>query len=142
MHAEVTAYRGRLVIELKTKKSIPGEVVTSLDTPRCAGQVICNTKKNLGISQEAFALLKEVRRGDEGAGDLDWSRTGDGQAVFGWKGGRCAIFTPQSCQGSKKFKVGGYVVIPNEVPEGARKQLDQQVKMKQPKTGLLTKEAL
>jgi hypothetical protein len=142
MHAEVTAYKGRIIVELKVKESIPGEVTTSLDTPRFAGQVIRNTAKNLGISKEAFELLKSVRRGEELTGDVDWSHTEDGSTVFGWKGGRCAIFTPANCQGSRKFTVGGFVVIPNHVPDGARKQLDRYVDAHPTKLGLLTNESL
>lgn len=137
MHAEITAYNGRIVIELKVKKSIPGEVATSQDTPHLAGQIICDTRHNLGISAEALVLLKGVHKGSEGAGDVDWSRTEEGTAVFGWKGGRCAIFNPETCKGSRKFKVGGYVTIPNDVPEGARQQLDKFSKLPALRKGLL-----
>ena len=137
MHAEITAYKGRIVIELKVKKSIPGEVATSLDNPHLPGQVIRDTRHNLGVSAEAIALLKEVRRGAGEAGDVNWSRTEEGTAVFGWKGGRCAIFNPDTCEGSPKFKVGGYVTIPNDVPLGARQQLDKFSKLPALRKGLL-----
>ena len=137
MHAEITAYKGRIVIELKVKKSIPGEVLTSQDTPRVAGQVVTDTARHLGVSAEALSLLKEVRRSSEDAGELDWSRTAEGKAAFGWKGDRCAIFNPQACAGSRKFKVGGYVTIPNNVPEGARKQLDKMSRLPVLRTGLI-----
>lgn len=139
MHAEITAYKGRIVIELKAKKSIPGEVITSLDTPRAAGQVVQDTAHNLGVSKEALALLKAVRRRDcDGAGELDWSRTVEGKTVFGWKGDRCAIFNPETCARSSKFKVGGYITIPNEVPAGARQQLDRYSRLPPLRTGMLT----
>jgi hypothetical protein len=137
MHAEITAYKGRIVIELKVKKSIPGEVLTSQDTPRVAGQVVSDTARHLGVSAEAISLLKTVRRSSEDAGELDWSKTLEGKANFGWKGGRCAIFDPKACAGSRKFKVGGYVTIPNNVPEGARKQLDKMSRLPALRTGLI-----
>jgi hypothetical protein len=142
MHAEITAYKGRIIIELKVKKSIPGEVLTSLDTPRLPGQLVNNTAKNLGISKEALDLLKSVRKGDGAAGDVDWTRTEEGKTTFGWIGGRCAIFNPETCEGSKRFKVGGYVTIPNEVPEGARQQLDKHSKLPALRKGLLAQTEL
>ena len=142
MHAEITAYRGRIVIELKVSKSIPGEVVTSLDTPRLPGQVIRDTRHNLGVSAEALALLKEVRKGAGEAGDVNWSKTEEGTAVFGWKGGRCVILNPDTCQGSRKFRVGGYVTIPNDVPDGARRQLDKFSKLPALRKGLLAQTEL
>jgi hypothetical protein len=142
MHAEITAYKGRIVIELKAKKSIPGEVLTSLDTPRLAGQVVNDTARNLGVSKEALDLLKSVRKGDCAAGDVDWARTEEGKAVFGWKGGRCAIFSPETCESSRRFKVGGYVTIPNNVPEGARQQLDKHSKLPELRKGILAQTEL
>jgi hypothetical protein len=137
MHAEITAYKGRIVIELKVKKSIPGEVLTSQDTPRVAGQVVSDTARHLGVSAEALCLLKAVRRNSADAGELDWSKTPEGKAVFGWKGGRCAIFNPEACAGSRKFKVYGYLTIPNNVPDGARKQLDKLARLPVLRTGLI-----
>ncbi|MDO8415187.1 MAG: hypothetical protein Q7S87_03125 [Agitococcus sp.] len=138
MHAEVAAYRGRIVIELKTKRSIPGEVITSLDTPRMGSQIIINTSKNLGVSKEALQLLKQVHRGANASGDVNWSSEAEGSAAFGWVGGCCAIFSPATCEASKQFKVRGYVTIDNEVPEGARRQLDKYARLPGIPIGILT----
>lgn len=142
MHATVVAYKGRLVIELKARKSIPGEVTTSLDHKHLDCQIVTNTAKHLGVSKEALELLKSVRRGNGAAGELDWSQTQQGHAAFGWKGGRCAIITPEFCEASSQFKVRGFVTIPNEVPEGAKRQLDRMPAPAKSPKGLLTGEYL
>ena len=142
MHALVTAYKGRIVIELKAKKSIPGEVLTSLDHKDLDCQIINNTGKNLGVSKEALDLLKGVHRGNGAVGDVDWSRTQQGHSSFGWRGGRCAILTPEYCEASSQFKVRDCVTIPNDVPEGARRQLDRMPPAAPSKRGVLTGEYL
>jgi hypothetical protein len=138
MHAEVTAYKGRIVIELKTRRSIPGEVLTSLDTPRMGSQIIKDTAKNLGVSKEALQLLKTVHRGANAIGDVNWSSSEEGSGNFGWVGGCCAIFSPATCEASSQFKVRGYVTIDNNVPEGARRQLDKHARLPVVPIGILT----
>jgi hypothetical protein len=123
MHAHITAYKGRLVLELLAKASIPDEVATSLDNPGNIGQVIMNTGKNLGVSAEALELLKQVKRGHDDIGDIDWFRTGD-TAAFGWLGGIYRIADPKQVEGSRTYGIFDYVAIPNHVPQGAMQAID------------------
>jgi hypothetical protein len=123
MHAHITAYKGKLVLELRVTKSIPNEVVTNLDKPGNLGQVIMDTARNLGVSAEALELLKKVRRGHDDLGDIDWFRAGD-SAAFGWLGGIYRIADPEQVEGSSSYGTFAHVVIPNDVPEGARQAID------------------
>ena len=124
LQAHITAYKGLIVCELLAEKSIDGAVTTSLDNPGCIGQVIHNTAENLGVSEEALALLKAVKRGHDDLGDIDWFDTSDGKASFGWLGGPYAIKDPVRCEGSSSYKISNFVTIPNDVPEGAKNAID------------------
>ena len=122
--AKVTTYKGKIVIELIAKASIPEKCHLSIDNPSCIGQVIMDTKNNLGISPEAFELLKGMRKGHDGLGDIDWFRSGDVH-TFGWLGGPYAIKDPATLETSRDWVIGDYVEIPNDVPEGAKNAIDQ-----------------
>jgi hypothetical protein len=137
VHAEVTAYRGRIIVELKARKPIPGEVILGGNS-QMGVHIIKDTAHNLGVSHEALELLKKVRRSPDANGELDWSRDADGKACFGWRGGDCLIVSPETCFGSSKFNVRSCVDIPNQVPEGARRQLDKYAKLRAVPVGLLT----
>ncbi len=122
MHARVTAYRGKLVLELLAKASSE-DVATSLDRPGNIGQVIMHTDRNLGVSEEAIALMKKVRSGRDSIGDIDWFKSNQGD-VFGWIGGPCALVDAATCEAARGFAVRSYVSIANDVPEGARAAID------------------
>lgn len=142
MHAEITAYRGRLIITLLANRSIPGAVITSQDNPRFPGQLICDTARHLGISKEALRLLRTLPVGSDEAGDLNWFRTDKGKPMFFWRGGRYAVFSPEYCCTAKDFNIREHVCIPNRVPAGAREQLDALPRVHKPKVGMLTGVAL
>ncbi|WP_151633674.1 hypothetical protein [Noviherbaspirillum aerium] len=142
MHAEITAYRGRIIITLLADRSIPGQVITSQDNPRFPGHVIHNTGHYLGVSKEALRLLRAVPASSDETSDLNWFHTDDGKPMFFWRGGRYAIFSPDYCFVAKEFKIRDHVCIPNRVPEGARAQLDALPRVHKPKVGLLTGAAL
>ena len=124
MHAKITAYKGIIVCELIATASVDGQVTTSLDNPGCLGQVIHDTATNLGVSAEALELLRGLPRGHDDLGDIDWFRTNDGKASFGWLGGPYAIKDPKACETSSSYEVLAHVVIPNEVPQGAKDAID------------------
>lgn len=124
MHAHITAYKGKIVCQLLANASVAGEVTTSLDNPGVLGQMIHDTAKNLGVSAEALALLNGLPPGHDDLGDVDWFRTSDGKASFGWLGGPYSIKDPNSCETSSSYKVLEHVVIPNDVPEGAKEAID------------------
>lgn len=124
VHAKITAYKGKIVCELVAKSSIPNEVNTSLDNPTTMGQIIHNTEKHLGVSDEALKLMRTLKRGSDSLGDIDWFETGGGTASFGWLGGPYNIIDAAECEPSRDFKILKYVRIPNDVPDGAKEHID------------------
>lgn len=125
MHAHVTAYKNHLVIEALATKSIKDEAHLSIDNPTCFGQVIMNTAKNLGVSAEALELLKYLKRGRDSLGDINWFATTNGtNSAFSWIGGMQAIKDINEIETSRDYVVMGYVLIPNNVPQGAMEAID------------------
>lgn len=124
MHATVNAYKGFLVIELLANKSIKDEVVSTIDTPGVMGQVIMNTEANLGVSQEALDLLSNMRKCGGSFSEVDWFSVDGGGHAFGWMGGTKALFNASETEVSRTFSIGAHVVIPNNVPQGAKDAID------------------
>lgn len=128
MHARITAYKGQLVIELLTQHSIPGEVAVNECLRGDYGQLIMNTEKNLGVSQEAFAILQTLKPGSGGLpADMIWFDVQENQAfsqTFGWLGGANAIVDPEWTELDPNWQLGKYVSIPNTVPDGAKEAID------------------
>lgn len=125
--ATVTEYKGILVLELKATAS-SAEVATSLDRPGNIGQVIMNTRKNLGVSAEAIDLLKTVRVGHDSIGDVDWFQS-SADDTFGWLGGPFSIKNPANCEAARNFKVLSHVVIANEPAQGAMEAIDNMLRV-------------
>jgi hypothetical protein len=125
MYAKVTAHRGFLIFELLVDKSNE-EVATNLDRPGNLGQVIMNTKKNVGISDEAMALLKTVKNSYDAIGDVDFFATVDEKNAFSWLGGPREIKDPKSIEGARNTNWDlPYIKIPNEPPAGAIEVIDK-----------------
>ena len=127
LKAKVTAYSGVLVIEcLETVSS--EDCTLSTDNPTCIGQVIHNTKKNLGISKEAVEVLRKFNRCRDDIGDIDFFESDDKQWNFAWIGGLKKIADPKDAVGSRTYSVPGpdqYVSIPNDVPQEAKDCIDE-----------------
>lgn len=128
MHAHITTYKGRLIFQLLTRKSIKHEVITNLDNPQSIGHVIINTKKNLGISKEALTLLKTLHKGTKHVGHLDWSKSHQGLDSFVWIGKANDIRSPEELEASKTYKIMSHIVIENCVPQEAMQAIDQVTK--------------
>lgn len=128
MHAQVTAYKGKLVIELLTQYSIPGEVAVNECLRGDYGQLVMNTEKNLGVSQEALAILRTLKPGSGGLpADILWYDVQGKEAIiqtFGWLGGARTIVDPEWIELDPNWQLGKYVSIPNDVPQGAVDAID------------------
>lgn len=120
MHARVSAYRNRLVVELLITQSIIGEAKTSLDHPGAEGQTILNSKLHLGVSSEALAMLQKVVPGTEPVGDVFWKQSANGNSIFAWRGGPIAAFHPRLAKGASTFGVGDFFLVPNDPSDKAR----------------------
>ncbi len=123
LKVRVTAYKGLLVIDTE-----PPFERTETFIPRGGTQIGCTllgTKDQLGISEEALVLLQTVRKSHDAIGDLMWWKAGD-QFCFGWIGGVKSLKDPSICEGDRDYGIhpGEYVTIPNDVPEGAKTAID------------------
>lgn len=125
MHAKIKAYKGYLVCELLAEKSIDGEVASSIDNPGNFGQVIMDSGKHVGISPEAYELLKTIRPGRDAIGDVDWFGSSDGKAAFCWIGPPRQLIKASVAVGSRDYRTNyPYVEIENDVPEQAIEAID------------------
>ncbi|HET8689123.1 MAG TPA: hypothetical protein VFM18_21135 [Methanosarcina sp.] len=123
LKAEVTAYRGFLVLELLATNS-DNTVTTALDRPGSLGHVVHDTARNLGMSKEARELLRTIRVSGDSLAEVNWFTGVDGNDHFGWLGRSRVVLKVSSAEASKGFKMLSAVEIPNEVPDGARRYID------------------
>jgi hypothetical protein len=119
MKATVTAYKGKLVLDLIAE--------TSDAAPGSFGQVIIDTTKYLGISKEAYDLLATIKPGRDSIGAVDWFES-DQCLVFSWIGGPKAVVDPADPDntGARGYRVypGQFIDIPNDCPQGAKDYID------------------
>jgi len=125
LYAKVTAYRGHIICDMLVDES--NEDARTSHSPGYEDNAIINTKENLGISMEALALLKTVKKGKRSLGDIDWFPLEDGRAVFGWFGTPHQIFNIRVIEGSRDYCILDYVPIPNDVPQGAINCIDRNI---------------
>lgn len=91
MRVAVGEYRGYIVVEA-LKPEEKADVFYPAGGSRI-GCVLLDTRKHLGISKRAYALMTQVRRGHDDLGDLDAFETRDkrtnkltGKWCFAWIG--------------------------------------------------------
>ncbi|CAG2160173.1 hypothetical protein [Cupriavidus numazuensis] len=124
MHARITAHRGILVVELVQNRATEEGTRSNLDKLRSLGTIIHDTRRHLGVSEEALSLLRVVKRGLERIGDFAWFRSDDGTDHFAWLGGPKRLVNPSEVATARTYEILAHQVIPNEVPEGARAAIE------------------
>lgn len=55
----------------------------------------------VGISAEAYEVLKTIRKGRDSLGDIDLFATSDGSFAFATLGGPCVLVNPQDAEASR-----------------------------------------
>ena len=96
------------------------------------GCIIMDTKNNLGISEEAFGLLKTIDHGFDSLGDVMWFEADGNKRVFGWMGQPDRLMKPENVEGDRDFHVtddhwNHCIKVPNDVPEEARNIIDKKL---------------
>lgn len=89
--------------------------------PGKIGCTLLDTGRHLGVSEEALAWLRNVKPSTEEVGHLMWWWGGRASRyIFAWLGKPRCVKRP-GADGNAGWIVpaGGYVVIPNDVPEVA-----------------------
>lgn len=126
MKVKITEYKGFLVIEpIEPEKDIDNEW-----WPTGQGRIGCvvgNSKKNLGVSKEALAVMKGVRKNWDSIGDLGWWKCDDGTHAFSWFGSIHRIIDPKDAEAARDFRIfeNECSIIPNEPPQEAKDKLDE-----------------
>lgn len=121
--AKVTAYKEHLIIDTvkpeKTENFIPvgnGRI----------GCVLINTDKLLGMSKEAFSLMKKLKVNGDAIGDISTWKTTDERNCFSWVGGLKRLVDVKNCECSRDGIIDiEHIIIENEVPEEAKTVIDQ-----------------
>lgn len=132
MKVRVVAYKGLIVIvpnEPEKDAGKPGDWFP-MGPPGRLGSVLCNTQLNLGVSLEAFELMKNIKRGRDCIGDISWWGCDDSTHAFSWFGPIYRVIDPSTAIGDRDWNVTSNLlrtctVIQNEVPDEAQKFLDQ-----------------
>lgn len=138
--ARITAHRGFLIFHAR-EGDFPGLLHCN---ERRVGTTVVGTVSRLGISDEAIELLRKVKVGNDGIGDVMWwpglvaaggADNGDGTEerppTFGWLGLNCEIKNPQKIEGDRYFGVPewqAWVTIPNESDPEAVAVVDAMLK--------------
>ena len=128
---KITTYQNVLIIHTIEPKKDDNFIPAGNGKIGC---VLIDTKKYLGISKEAFDLLKTIKRGGSAIGDVDsWEFTDEKKRnpyVFGWLGGINSIKEPDRCEGSRTYypeKIP-HVKIENNVNIDVKKAIDTMLK--------------
>lgn len=134
MKVKVVAYNGRIVIvPLKPDKDLgDGWFPTGGGRIGC---VVLDTQNSLGVSEDAFELMKRVPRNRDAIGDISWfsyeaggSQESPGYA-FSWFGSIHRVLDPENSEGARDFRITDHLknhctIIPNDVPEAAKLAID------------------
>lgn len=130
MKVKVVAYKERLVIVPNNPTEDIGKPVGWYPTgDGRMGCVLTDTKARLGVSEEAFELMKKIPRNRDAIGDIGWWECDDKTWAFSWFGSIHRIINPIKSEGDRNFRVNDTLkqfctIIPNDVPEEAKAILD------------------
>lgn len=124
----IYAHKGRivcypdpdLVVYVKTGTLVkPKEYFIPTNDQGNMGCVLCDSKANLMISQEAIDLIDTIERGRDAVGDTDWFKVDDGTYVFCWRGPIYRIVDPETCVGARGLSTfpSECEIIKNDVPK-------------------------
>lgn len=127
MKVKIVAYMGRLVmVPIEPHENIGnGWFPTGSRIPGGGlklGCVLMDTGRRLGVSSEAFELMRKVRRSPNSLGDLSWWPCQDNTHAFSWFGSIHRVINPEIAEATEDFRVNPHrcIVIPNEVPAAAK----------------------
>ncbi len=132
MKVKVVAYRDRIIIVPDQPENNIGKDFRWYPTGDTRlGCVIGDTKINLGVSEEALALMKTIKRGHDAIGDIDWWGCDDETYAFSWWGPIYRIINPATAEAPRNYNItdkhlAQCTIIPNEVPDLAKQVIDSE----------------
>jgi hypothetical protein len=125
---KVVAYNGHIVlIPIEPEKDIGNGWYPTGGTR--IGCVLLDTKHSLGVSDEAFELMRQIPAGPDAIGDLSWWACDDGTYAFSWFGAIHRVIDLSGTERARDFFVSDKLkqhctMIPNDVPEAAKRIID------------------
>ena len=130
MKVKIVAYKSHLVVVPTNPEQGIGKTDGWYPTgDGRLGCVVTDTKNRLGVSEEAFDLMKTIKRNHDAIGDISWWECDDGTHAFAYFGSIHRVINPESAEGDRDFRVtpslrNACAIIPNDVPEEAKVLLD------------------
>ncbi len=123
LKVKVTAYKQNLIIETIDEKEDKNFIPVSGSRIGC---VLMETDKFLGMSEEAFKLLKTLKKSSDDIGDISAWKTDDNRNCFAWIGNLKKIVNMKTAEGdSSGIADIKHVTIENDVPQEARDVIDK-----------------
>jgi hypothetical protein len=125
VRTKVFCHRG--IIGIQSSLNSPG-LINDPSQPNQLGFVM--DAKEVAVSKEAMGLLKKVRKGRDGLGEIDVFQSDQGP-VFGWLGGPYKMLNPEDeeCYGSRDYDPSLLedvcMFIPNDPPDDFVKEVDE-----------------
>jgi hypothetical protein len=122
LKVKVTAYKQNIIIETIDRKEDKNFVPFGGSRFGC---VLIETDKYLGMSEEAFKLLKTLKKSHDDIGDVTTWKTNDNKDCFAWIGNLKKIVNMEKAEGDKDGIIDiKHVTIENDVPPEAQKLID------------------
>jgi len=113
---KVVAYENYLIITTVKPESDENFVPSGGTKIGC---VLVDTGKYLGMSEQAFNLMKTIKKSGDDIGDIDTWESNKGQC-FAWLGPIKRLADVRSCESSQNGIIDiDYVQIPNDIPPEA-----------------------
>ncbi len=122
LKVKVTAYKGLIIISPVTIEKEDDFIPVT--EPGHVGSVLSDTERRLGVSEEAWALLKTIPKSHDDIGEVDVWMAGV-KGCFGWLGSLYRVIDPTKCDTSRTgIEDIPHVTIPNEPPSEAVQVID------------------
>lgn len=126
MKVKVTSYDQYLIIETVDGKKDKNFTPAGENRIGC---VLTETNKYLGMSKEAFKLLKTIKKSGDDIGEVSAWKTTDGKDCFAWLGGFKKIVDIANSSGDASGIANiKYKTIKNDVPKRAMEILKENIK--------------
>lgn len=121
MKVKVTEYRNLIVIETLKPEADKDFVPVG---PGKVGSVLINTRKHLGISKKALALMKRLDVSSDDIGEIDAWKAGD-RDCFSWMGPLSRVVGLNADLARGGWANIAHIDIPNETSEEIVKKIDE-----------------
>lgn len=116
---KVLAYGSRLIVVPNRPFDDIGDIWYPVNDSGNIGSVIVDTVNNLGVSLEALKLMKKIKVGSDGIGDIDWYKNSKGFYIFSWLCALYRVMDVSECVSARGFRVYSdhCVIVNNDISD-------------------------